>query len=255
MSSTPSLHAPTPAAPCPPAAGRKPALHWLATEPARAALDALHALNPWRPRPATLPGQGHTVVLFPGLGTDTLALWPLQRHLQQAGYRPMDWGQGWNTGPQGDVDPWLDALADAMLARTASAESISLVGWSLGGLYARELAKRWPARVRQVITLGTPFNGSADDTHVGWLYRLLNGRHPPDEAALRARLAEPPPVPTASLYSRRDGVVAWQACTHARRHPQVQDIEVQASHLGMGWAPEVLTQVTALLGRPQETQA
>ncbi|MFT7776079.1 alpha/beta hydrolase [Roseateles sp.] len=225
---------------------RRPALSLLASEPLRATLEAVQALGHWR-APPQATGHGHTVLLFPGLGTDGLTLWPLRRHLERAGYRALDWGQGRNTGPRGDVDAWLDQLAETLHPRVAPARELSLVGWSLGGFYARELAKRWHDRVHHVITLGTPFNGSADDTNVGWLFRLLNGRRPPDEAALRARLAEPPPVPTISLYSRRDGVVSWEACTHARRWPLARDIEVQASHLGMSWAPEVLARVAGLL--------
>lgn len=230
------------------ARSRRPALALLASEPVRATLEAVQALGRWQTKPRDV-GREHTVVLFPGLGTDGLTLWPLRRHLTRAGFRALDWGQGFNTGPRGDVDAWLAELADAVLDRVGSAPNLSLVGWSLGGFYARELAKRWPERVQQVVTIGTPFNGSVDDTHVGWLFRLLNGQRPPDEAALRARLAEPPPVPTVSLYSRRDGVVAWQACTHDRGHPLARDIEVQASHMGMGWSPEVLTRVTAVLAR------
>lgn len=226
---------------------RRPALSLLASEPARATLEAWDALMQWR-KPPTQVGAGHTVVLFPGLGTDGLTLWPLRRHLERAGFRALDWGQGLNIGPRGDVDAWLEGLADKLHARVAPAREVSFVGWSLGGFYARELAKRWHDRVHHVVTIGTPFNGSVDDTNVGWLFRLLNGQHAPNEAALRERLAEPPPVPTISLYSRRDGVVAWQACTHARRWPLARDIEVQASHMGMGWAPEVLSQVTRVLG-------
>lgn len=240
---TPSL--PLPASPAA-ADNRRPALSLLATEPARAALEAWQALQLWRQPPEPV-GQGRTVVLFPGLGTDSLSLWPLRRHLERAGFRALDWGQGVNRGPQGDVDAWLDRLADAVHERIAPARQASLVGWSLGGFYARELAKRLPERVPHVITIGTPFSGGPDDTHVGWLYRLLNGRRAHDHQALRERLAEPPPVPTTSLYSRADGVVAWEACTHAQAWPQAQDLEVQASHLGMGWNPQVLTQVTQLL--------
>ena len=229
------------------APNRRPSLSLLATEPARATLEALQALGQWR-NDLQPVGKGHTVVLFPGLGTDGLTLWPLRRHLERAGFRALDWGQGMNIGPKGDVDEWLEKLAESLHERVAPAREVSLVGWSLGGFYARELAKRWHDRVHHVITIGTPFNGSADDTHVGWLFRLLNGRHPPNEAALRERLAEPPPVPTISLYSRRDGVVSWEACTHGRRWPLARDIEVQASHMGMGWAPEVLHRVTGLLG-------
>lgn len=231
---------------------RRPALSLLASEPLRATLDALRAVGHWREAPPQV-GDGHTVVLFPGLGADGLTLWPLRRHLERAGYRAMDWGQGLNIGPRGDVEAWLDQLASTLQDRVAPARQVSLVGWSLGGFYARELAKRWPGRVRHVVTIGTPFNGGADDTHVGWLFRLLNGKRPPNEAALRQRLAEPPPVPTVSLYSRRDGVVAWEACTHGAGWPLARDIEVQASHMGMGWSPEVLDRVTGLLaGRRAE---
>ena len=228
------------------ATNRRPALSLLASEPARATLEAWDALRHWHRQPADI-GQGHTVVPFPGLGTDGLTLWPLRRHLERAGFRALDWGQGRNVGPSGDVDAWLDGLAESLHERVAPAREVSLIGWSLGGFYARELAKRWHDRVHHVITIGTPFNGSTADTNVGWLFRLLNGRQAPDETALRARLAEPPPVPTISLYSRRDGIVSWEACRHERSWPLARDIEVQASHMGMGWAPEVLTRVTGLL--------
>ena len=236
------------------APNRRPALTLLASEPARATLEAVQALGHWLHTPKQV-GHGHTVMLFPGLGTDGTTLWPLRRHLERAGFRALDWGQGMNTGPQGDMDVWLDKLADAVHDRIAPAHEVSLVGWSLGGFYARELAKRWQDRVQHVVTIGTPFAGDVDDTHVGWLFKLLNGQAPPDEALLRERMAEPPPVPTTSLYSRRDGVVAWEACLHPRGWPHATDIEVQSSHLGMGWAPEVLTQVASLLAPRQGVRA
>lgn len=233
---------------------RRPPLSLLASEPARAALEALQALNLWRKAPAQV-GRGHTVVLFPGLGTDSLSMWPLRRHLERAGFRALDWGQGVNRGPKGNVDDWLDRLAESVHQRIAPATQASLVGWSLGGFYARELAKRLPERVPHVITIGTPFSGGPEDTNVGWLFRLLNGRRAEEHRALRDRFAEPPPVPTISLFSRRDGVVSWEACTHATRWPLARDIEVQASHLGMGWSPEVMTRVTALLAIRRQAAA
>ena len=93
---------------------------------------------------------------------------------------------------------------------------MSLVGWSLGGIYAREIAKKLPSSVRQVITIGTPFAGTGgDETHVGWLYRLVSGNNPTRDAQMMRRLRTTPPVPTTSIYSRSDGIVAWQACLSA----------------------------------------
>ena len=104
--------------------------------------------------------------------------------------------------------------------------------------------------MRQVITLGTPFNADADHTRVGWLFRALSGATPlPREFA--ARLRQPPPVATTSIYSRSDGIVAWQTCIHdAHRRADVHDIEVSGSHIGMGWNPQVLRVVQERLARP-----
>ena len=106
-------------------------------------------------------------------------------------------------------------------------------------------------RVRQVITLGTPFNWTDDHTNVGWLMRLMKGESAEISPALGAHLREPPPVPTVSVYSRSDGVVAWQSCQQARPVGDVQDVEVEGSHLGMGWNPEVLQLVGDSLARPR----
>jgi hypothetical protein len=114
------------------------------------------------------------------------------------------------------------------------------VGWSLGGIYARELAKKLPRRVRQVVTIGTPFAGTAEQTHVGWFYRFVNGNKPVLDEALQARLRTAPPVPNTSIYSRSDGIVAWQACIQSGNHPRAESIAVDGSHCGLAWNPEVL---------------
>lgn len=232
----------------------RPSLALFASEPLRAAGDLIGHLA----RPAAAAARscdGHAVILFPGLGANALSMWPLRRHLSGLGYSALDGGQGINTGPVGDVDAWLHALKDVVLERADRVQGrrqpISLVGWSLGGLYAREIAKLVPARVRRVITIGTPFNGTREQTNVGWLFKLLNGQAPPDTPQLLARLATPPPVPTTAVYSRRDGVVAWQSCQHGRSvRSDVEDIEVSASHLGMGWSRSVLGVVARELARP-----
>jgi pimeloyl-ACP methyl ester carboxylesterase len=226
----------------------RPSLALLGSEGLRASWEALHHLA--AARPERRAGDGHTVILFPGLCSNAHALWALKRHLKRLGLHAIDWGQGWNTGPRGDVDRWLATLTEQVLARAdqSGSQRLSLVGWSLGGLYAREIAKLAPRRVHSVVTIGTPFNAARGTTHVGWLFKLLN-RNLAESPSLQERLAAPPPVRTTSIYSRRDGVVAWQACTHSRRHAHVHDIEVQGSHLGMGWNRAVLDVVSHELNR------
>ena len=217
----------------------RPSLSLLGTEPIRAALEyARHRFSARRPAPR---GDGHPVVIFPGLGSDGLALAPLRDYCNSLGYHAMDWQLGRNTGPEGDLDEWLASLAEHTRALLSPfRKRATLIGWSLGGLYARELAKRMRPRVRQVITLGTPFNWTGDSTNVAWIMRLLKGEQATISPELGARLREPPPVPTASVYSRNDGVVAWQSCQHEQARANVDDVEVDGSHLGMGWNPDVL---------------
>ncbi|MDI1236800.1 MAG: alpha/beta hydrolase [Polaromonas sp.] len=228
----------------------RPSLALLGTEPWRAAYEfAQHKLARRAPVP---PGDGHPVIIFPGLGTDGAAVAPLRDYCDILGYSAMDWGRGFNTGPQGDIDTWLAELAEHVSGLLdGHSQRATLIGWSLGGIYARELGKLMAPRLRQVITIGTPFNGTPDHTYAGWLFRLLNGAAPATDPALSERLRTPPPVPTTSIYSRSDGVVAWQSCRHDKTGAQVSDVEVKGSHIGMGWNPAVLQVVAERLGKPQ----
>ena len=126
---------------------------------------------------------------------------------------------------------------DATFAE-ASGEAVSLVGWSLGGVYARELAKELPQHVRSVITLGTPFAGSHKSTNAWRLYELTSGRRIAQEVE-NFDLPAAPPVPTTSIYSRTDGVVAWPASLQAPSpaNPHTENVEVFASHIGLGLNP------------------
>ena len=234
---------------------KRPSLALLGAEPWRAAFEFLsHKLS----RDVQPPGgDGHPVLIFPGLGADGKSVAPLRRVCESLGYTAFDWGRGYNTGPQGDVDVWLCELA----AHSADLldehdQAATLIGWSLGGIYARELAKLMQGRVRQVITIGTPFNADADHTNVGWLYRLLSSNTPAFDEDLSQRLRKAPPVPTTSIYSRSDGIVAWQSCCHTSPRKDVQDIEIQGSHIGMGWNPSVLRVVADRLAQqPGQWQA
>lgn len=198
------------------------------------------------------PGDGHPVVLFPGLASDKHAIGPLKAFCDKLGYTAYDWGRGFNTGPQGNPEGWLDELAHEIQARVSThADSISLVGWSLGGIYAREVAKRLPGRARQVVTIGTPFAGSSRQTNAGLVYRLLNGSEPAIDLAMSKSLRTAPDVPTTSIYSRSDGVVAWQACIQPGDRADTENIEVAGSHCGLGWNAEVFGVLADRLSQPQ----
>ena len=115
-----------------------------------------------------MKADGHPVIIFPSMATGRISVSPLRRYCENLGYAASDKGWGLNAGPQGDIDRWLAELA----AHTADMlapfdQSATLIGWSLGGVYAREVAKRLSSKVRQVITLGTPFNASEDHTPGG----------------------------------------------------------------------------------------
>jgi len=229
---------------------QSPHIGMLALEPVRALLEFAR-LQLTEDAPAAARGDGHAVVLFPGLGTDHRFMDPLARHCEQRGYDVYHWGRGRNTGPDGDPAKWLDALAREIDALVVPADRhVTLIGWSLGGLYAREIAKAMAPRVRQVITLGTPFARIANSTNVQWLYELMSGTSAVVDTALARRLAAAPPVPTTSIYSRSDGVVAWQACV-GKASPLAENIEVESSHLGLVWHPEVLRIVADRLAQPR----
>lgn len=227
---------------------RRPSLGLLCTEPFRAATE--FARHRFGKSHDTKPGDGHPVVIFPGLGADGRSVATMRERCRALGYDAFDWGQGFNTGPQGNFDAWLhDLKARVVELLSGHTQPATLIGWSLGGLYAREIGKLIAPRVRQVITMGTPFNAEADHTNVGWLFRLLSGSSSVIDPALSQRLRTPPPMRTTSIYSRSDGVVAWQTCRHHKRSVLVHDIEVSSSHVGMNWNRDVLAVVADRLGQ------
>jgi hypothetical protein len=220
-------------------------------EPFRAALEyvAMQLMSG-----EALPrGDGHPVVIFPGLAGERHSVGPLKKFCERLGYQVYDWGRGFNTGPQGDADRWIDELAhDIFRLAAPHQQTVSLIGWSLGGIYAREVGKKLGPRVRQVITLGTPFGGAAERNNVTWLYRLLNGEKTAPDAAWMARMATAPDVPTTSIFSRSDGVVVWQACLQDGNRHDTENVEVDGSHCGLGWNVDVLTLIADRLSQPED---
>ena len=228
---------------------RAPSLALLLAEPMRAMLDALgsHVTA----HPASV-GDGHCVIVYPGLGAGSMNTSQLRTFLRHAGFQANDWGGGVNIGHEGDFDDWLDGLADnvrAVQARSGG-RKVSLVGWSLGGIFAREIAKRTPDAVRTVITLATPFAALGDATHAGAFYKMLNGDAGQIPPHIEARLRDSPPVPTTSIYSKSDGIVNWRGCIE-KRSAGTESVEVDASHLGMVNHPDVLRIVANRLAQPE----
>ena len=209
---------------------------WLMLLEARAPWEfgALLAASPWLAR---LPrGDGHPVIVFPGLGASDLSTVTLRRVISHRGYTAYGWKQGFNRGPRPGVLESCRRQVAALAERHR--EKISLIGWSLGGVYAREIAKEQPERIRCVITLGTPFSGHPRANNAWRFYEMVSGHRDHDPEAL-ARLLSPPPVPTTSIFSKTDGVVAWQ-CSLNQETPLTENIEVHASHVGMGMNPLAL---------------
>ena len=195
------------------------------------------ALLPAWPVLARAPqGDGHAVMVFPGLSANDVSTLPLRSYVRSRGYSALGWEQGFNFGPRAGV---LDQIRQR-LVRTfeSTGRKVSLLGWSLGGVYARELAKDLPHMVRGVITLGTPFGGSHRSTNAWRLYELASGRSIAREAD-NYDLPAAPPVPTTSIFSRSDGIVAWKGSIQApsAHNPHTENIEVLASHVGLGLNP------------------
>jgi len=224
---------------------------WLLMLEARAPWEyaAMLAAAPWL---AKLPtGDGHPVIVFPGLGASDITTAPLRNFLQDRGYTPYAWKQGFNFGPRRGVLERCREQFGQIASRHG--ERVSLIGWSLGGLYARELAKEQPDHARCVITLGTPFAGHPRATNAWRFYEMVSGQSTHDPA-LMAQIRATPPCPTTSIYSKSDGVVAWQ-CSINPDEPHTENIEVHASHIGMGMNPLALYAIADRLAQdPQAWQ-
>jgi pimeloyl-ACP methyl ester carboxylesterase len=220
------------------------------TEPVRALVDltALLVAAPWL---ATAPrGDCHGVLVLPGLLASDTSTLPLRRYLGWLGYDVCGWDLGRNRGPTEEV---LAGLPRGLLAHARrTGRPVSLVGWSLGGVYARELARHHAKHVRQVITLGSPFamRDPKRQSRVSRSYQRLRHLHA-DAARLPTpeQRARPIGVPSTSVYSRLDGIVSWHACVEpeTERH---QNVEVRCSHIGFGVDPATLWLIADRLAVP-----
>jgi pimeloyl-ACP methyl ester carboxylesterase len=227
----------------------RPPSPWLLLLEARAPWEyaATLAAMPWLNR--LPPGDGHPVIVYPGLGASEQSTQPLRNFLAQRGHAVYDWGLGTNRPRAGLMEECRHRL-QAVAERHG--RKVSLVGWSLGGVYARELAKQLEAQTRCVVTLGSPFAGHVRATNVARAYELFGGAPLRDDPERAERLRRAPAVPTTSIYSRSDGVVAWQ-CSLNEHAPHTENIEIHASHLGLGVNPLALYAVADRLRQDPAT--
>lgn len=191
-------------------------------------------------------GRGGRVLVLPGYGAGDASTGVLRAYLAWLGHRP----HGWGLGSRREDVPQLLPRVVARLESLARAEGgpIALIGWSRGGVLAREAARERPAAARRVITLGTPVIGGPKYTAVAVAYRRRGIDLDAIEAQVAARNREPLPVPVTAIYSRSDGVVAWRACIDPVED-RTEHVEVDTTHVGLGFSPEVFAIIAQRLAR------
>jgi len=218
------------APPPPDVAPTAPSLHLWPWE-LRALPALIGGLVP-RPNAAPLPrGHGAPVLLLPGFGTHDAAMLLLLQRLRRLGYHAKTWGLGFNSGDMKKLVPL--AIEKALALNLKHSQKVHLLGWSLGGTIAREIAREHPEAVEQVITLGSPVIGGPKYTATAAWYRRKGFDLDRLERGTALREERTPlKVPVTALYDRHDAVVSWTACID-RRSANVQHAEVECSHFGM----------------------
>ena len=202
---------------------------------------------------ATAPrGAPQAAIVLPGLGATDRSTAAIRAYLKFLGYEAHGWSRGRNVRPAGADLPAVAAQIRSL--QEATGTPVSLVGWSRGGIIAREAARMAPNAVRMVVTLGSPFAAPAA-SNVGAVWRRLTGEAFPAQTPQQLQaLAAPLPVPCTSIYSRTDGVVAWRACLQAEG-PRSENVEVRGAHVGLGFNPAALWVIADRLGQPLGTWA
>jgi len=183
-------------------------------------------------------GDGHPILVIPGFMASGKSTLPLRQFLQQVGYSVYDWGLGRNLGHLSSLDILLAKIKEL---HTKYQSKVTLIGWSLGGVFARHLVHQNPSLVRQIITLGSPFSGLTQPNNASWLYDLMNRKAPIKSLNKEwlETLPLPVPIPSTAIYSKRDGVVPWQACMELIEDETTENIEIKGSHIGLGVNPVV----------------
>ena len=225
----------------------------LALAEAPRAMAELAWLVPAAPYLALAPrGDGHPVLVLPGFGGGDVSTAVIRRYLAGQGFAAVGWSLGRNLGPaMPDLEQRLSERLDQVW-RASGRRRVSLVGWSLGGVYARLLAHRYPDRLRQVITLGSPIGGRPQPSRAYRTMQRLTPGGMDRERAMRLRVlaSDPlPGVPGSAIYSRTDGIVPWQIARQVPS-PMAENLEVYGSHIGLGFNASALFLLAERLAQP-----
>ncbi|MFZ1741909.1 MAG: alpha/beta hydrolase [Pontixanthobacter sp.] len=231
---------------------RPPHRMLMLAEPARAIAE-LASFFALRPAMRTLPkGDGHGVLVLPGFMASDSSTRPMRSLLSNLGYETAGWNLGRNVRVDNNRVEAMMKCVEHLHGRTEG--KISIVGWSLGGVFARELAKLAPEKVRMVISLGSPISDDRGHTNAARLFEFLNGKEPePVKAGQFTGLDQAPPVPTTSILTKTDGVVHWRGSVQqpGTADAHSENIEVLASHCGLGVNPTVMLAIADRLAQPE----
>ncbi|MCA1778477.1 MAG: hypothetical protein LC637_03570 [Xanthomonadaceae bacterium] len=192
-------------------------------------------------------GDGHPVLVLPGLIANDSSTWALRRFLESRGYAAYPWDSGFNLGPRGNLIRRLEKRL--MEIERRHGRTASLIGWSLGGAMARALAFRMPDHVRSVITLGSPIQGDHRGSNAWRVFEMVSGWKA-DDPQLGQWLAQHPLAPSTSFMSKTDGIVNWRMSL-APEGEFSENIEVSATHMGMGANPAVLWAIADRLAQAE----
>lgn len=197
-------------------------------------------------------GDGHPVLVLPGFMASDASTRPLRNLLRDLNYEPFAWGLGRNMRFNKEREAQLIELIHHVY--DTMGEKMSIVGWSLGGVFAREMAKMHPDMVRMVITLGSPITNNRNHSGARHLFEAINGKKTtPEKEGRYRKLHEAPPVPTTSIFTKSDGIVNWRGSIQQPcHHDEIENIQVPASHIGLGVNPLVMVAIADRLKQDVE---
>lgn len=178
-------------------------------------------------------GDGHPVLVLPGFLASDTSTHTLRVFLNDIGYQAQGWGMGRNLG---QPDSWEKIVALLTKIHQETGQEVTIIGWSLGGVFGRHAARQHPEMVRQVITLGSPFAGLMKPNNASWVYKMISGEVDLNTIPADVLAEKPNPlnVPSTAIYSKNDGIVSWKVCVERDLNEYCQNVEVKGSHLGLG---------------------